>query len=155
LGKGDGTFQALGANLAGVNPGLGAGSPIALGDFDGDGTLDMIVANGSWENDSSSLLMGSGDGTFRLSSVNVGNILGVGDFNGDGRPDLVSLSGVSLNLGVSPSSVPDFVLLGEFYPGGFGKEVAVGDFNGDGKPDLAVGVYPGYGPGGSVAILLA
>jgi hypothetical protein len=61
---------------------------VAVGDFNGDGKLDLAVAGSTV-----SVLYGNGDGTHK--STNVRNVAGggagtvaVGDFNGDGIPDL-------------------------------------------------------------------
>jgi hypothetical protein len=60
LGNGDGTFQAP------VNYGVGV-SPfsVATGDFNGDGELDLAVANEG--SDTVSILLGNGDGTFQTA----------------------------------------------------------------------------------------
>jgi FG-GAP-like repeat/Putative Ig domain len=64
---------------------------IAVGDFNGDGNLDLAVAN--YASDTVSILLGNGDGTFAfqttVATTRVGpTSVAVGDFNGDGRPDL-------------------------------------------------------------------
>src|SRR6266700_2147560 len=64
---------------------------VAVGDFNGDGKLDLAAAN--YNSKSVAVLLGNGDGTFRTPlSFLVGNapaFVAVGDFNGDGKPDLV------------------------------------------------------------------
>jgi hypothetical protein len=118
---------------------------VAVGDFNGDGILDLAVANGS--GNSVSVLLGNGDGTFRPArSFAAGNtpwFVAVGDFNGDGRLDLVVA-----HLGDQHVSVFVSVLLGNGdgsfqaahnFAAGFGPaHVAVGDLNGDGKADLVI-----------------
>src|SRR5207302_11059600 len=56
---------------------------VAVGDFNGDGKLDLVTSGGS-------LLLGNGDGTFRsaLNFAPVASCLAVADFNGDGHLDL-------------------------------------------------------------------
>ncbi len=65
---------------------------VAVGDFDGDGTPDLAVANGSYAN-TVSVLLGNRDGTFRPAvSYPVGRFaasVAVGDFRHNGILDLV------------------------------------------------------------------
>ncbi|MGA3076374.1 MAG: FG-GAP-like repeat-containing protein [Bryobacteraceae bacterium] len=131
LGKGDGTFQAavdygIGTENYPATPGS-----VAVGDFNGDGKLDLVVGGVESDNVSVvSVLLGNGDGTFQ-AAVNYGAGAGqtsvaVGDFNGDGRLDLAapaslllqtplaSLSSTSLNFGnelVGATSAPNQVTL--------------------------------------------
>jgi hypothetical protein len=130
LGNGDGTFKPE----VDYN---GAGSSVALADFNGDGHLDIVTTGGS--NNNISLLLGKGDGTFGFPTTiptnGLANFVAVGDFNGDGKLDLAIVTGSDIAI-----------LLGNG-DGTFGTEVdypvpncvwiAVGDFNGDGKLDLA------------------
>ncbi|MDQ2711294.1 MAG: FG-GAP-like repeat-containing protein [Acidobacteriota bacterium] len=140
LGNGDGTFQAQQKYAVGESP-----IAIVIGDLNGDGVPDLAVADGSFNggrsDDTVSILLGNGDGTFRpLQSLPVGGApssIAVGDLNNDGKPDLaVSYSsGVSVLLGNGNGTFEpwqSFPVVGGAY------SVAVGDFNGDGKPDLAV-----------------
>src|SRR2546428_13621074 len=67
----------------GVNP-----QAVVTGDFNGDGRLDLAVANQS--SNTVSILLGNADGTFQPAQ-NFATGTGpqspaVGDFNGDGRP---------------------------------------------------------------------
>jgi hypothetical protein len=116
---------------------------IAVGDFNGDGKLDLAVANKGSNN--LKILLGNGDSTFTPTSASpaAGATpygLVVGDFNGDGKLDLAV---------ANPGSNSVTILLGNgdgtFTPpsaspaaGTTPHELAVGDFNGDGKLDLAV-----------------
>jgi hypothetical protein len=63
---------------------------VAVGDFNGDGVPDLVVANRAYNN--VSVLLGNGDGTFRAAAsyaVGSGPVsVAVGDFNGDGKLDL-------------------------------------------------------------------
>lgn len=80
LGKGDGTFTSSGIGLSTS----AFGTPIACGDFNGDGIVDLALANGS--GNVVEIYQGKGDGTFSLvGSPSAGNgpfSVVVGDFNG-------------------------------------------------------------------------
>jgi hypothetical protein len=120
---------------AGTNP-----DSAAVGDFNGDGKMDLAVANEG--SDNVSILLGNGDGTFQ-AAVNYGagtdpDSVAVGDFRGDGKLDLVVANyysnNVSVLLGNGDGTFQAAVNYGVSAP----TSVAVGDFNGDGKLDLAV-----------------
>jgi hypothetical protein len=139
----------------------------AVGDFNGDGKLDLAIANSSGGGPGNlSILLGNGDGTFTAApSPSTGAwpvSVVVGDFNGDGIPDLAVANGWP----TTGNTVT--ILLGDG-KGGFTEasspaagegpvSLAVGDFNGDGKLDLAVADWGSdfYGStsNGTVTILL-
>ena len=137
LGNGDGTFQEPPIN---TTPSY---SPAAtgIGDFNGDGKLDLAVAEQFGSISQVEILLGDGNGTFSSGATYpVGSeplSVVVADFRGDGK----------LDLAVSSLSGGTIVLLGNgdgtFRPGeGFitldADWIISADFNGDGKPDLAV-----------------
>lgn len=115
---------------------------VVVGDFNGDGRLDLAVANsGSGD---VSILLGRGDGTFQspvhyAAGQGPDSQVAVGDFNGDGELDLVvSNSGsnnVSVLLGNGDGS---FRATTSYDVGRNPSSVAVADVNGDGKLDLVV-----------------
>jgi hypothetical protein len=177
LGKGNGRFDAP------VNYGSGGQGAysVSVADVNGDGKLDLVVANGCAGSSCSmgavGVLLGKGDGTFKKAvtygsgaASTFGAHVVVGDLNGDGKPDLaVANTGVGCGNGCPAGLVA--VLLGrgdgtfkkaKTYPtGGFDAIgwVAIADVNGDKKPDLVVANYCAtecsYPPlGGSVGVLL-
>jgi len=102
LGNGNGTFQnAVTYASGGVNPAPG---PLVIADVNGDGKLDLVVANSCQGKRSCfqpgpvGVLLGNGDGTFQTpvtykSGGRGPNSVAVGDLNGDGRPDIVAANG--------------------------------------------------------------
>ena len=133
LGKGDGTFQAPNTFFAGPNINW-----LAVGDFNNDGKLDLVVCAGKFL----VVLLGNGDGTFQspkdTTLPNPTATLAVGDFDGDGNLDVAvsyQTNGVlSILLGKGDGS---FGKPRNFNVGVGSSRMAVGDFNGDGKLDMA------------------
>jgi hypothetical protein len=120
-----------------------------VADFNRDGKLDLVVANGS----NVGMLLGNGDGTFRAALVvyNAGEFaLTVGDFNGDVKLDLavgnVGSSSVFVLLGKGDGTFLDAI---DYPAATTPTSLAAGDFNGDGRLDMAVSDYVG-----SVSVLL-
>jgi hypothetical protein len=164
LGNGDGTFQ--GPVI--YDSGGGGAWSVAVKDVNGDGKLDLVVANecgGSSDCRSSTVavLLGKGDGTFMAavpydSGGQAAMSVAVADVNGDGKPDLLVANCAS--SGCASGTVG--VLLGNgdgtFEPvasyssgGSHAISIAVTDVNGDGKPDLLVA---NYYPSSSIGVLL-
>src|SRR5215475_561619 len=132
---------------------------VALGDFNGDGKLDLAITNVGSSNVSA--LLGKGDGTFGPArSYKVGlypQCVAVGDFNGDHKLDLVvgNTGGntVSVLLGNGDGT---FRLAVNYSVGTSPSSVVVGRFNSDSRLDLAVANFGNASicEEGSVTILL-
>jgi hypothetical protein len=60
---------------------LGTGTPFTA-DFNGDGKLDLLSADGTMQ-------LGKGDGTFTTGTLVTNGVLAIGDFNGDGKQDVL------------------------------------------------------------------
>jgi hypothetical protein len=157
LSNGDGTFRT--SSRFGKYDGC---PDFAVGDFDGDGNLDLVAAPPS--DRSVQVFLGNGDGTFRQGG-SYGDAPGVfnpvvADFNGDGKLDLVvdSGAGILLFLGNGDGTFQNPQTIFPTPEGcGYGVPIVADDFNGDGKVDLAfcsrslsnsqIGVLLGKGDG--------
>jgi len=117
---------------------------IVSADFNGDGNLDLAVAD--FGTGVIKILLGKGDGTFTFGKsfsvpAFVSN-LAVGDFNGDHKLDLAvveyggtGLSGMAIFLGNGDGTFKDS---GFYQLGVEALSAAVADFSGDGHLDIAV-----------------
>ena len=140
-GNGDGTFQTAVNFRAGKFP-----VSVAVGDFNGDGNLDLAVANNgaqhNYSDNSISVLFGRGDGTFpTLVNYGVGKYpvsVAVADFNGDDKADIAVAELNSGSISVLTGNGDGTFQAAVNYAAGCPWFQAVGDFNGDGKPDIAV-----------------
>jgi dienelactone hydrolase len=155
------TVQGATVAFAGADTPAGNGpSAVAVADFNGDGKLDLAVTNTG--DNTVSVLLGKGDGTFATAtSYGTGSqpfSVATGDFDGDGNTDLVVANvgetTVSVFLGKGDGTFKQGVT---YQAGNAARTAVVGDFNGDGKLDLAVANQtcgsPGCGPG-VISILL-
>ncbi|HEV2351619.1 MAG TPA: choice-of-anchor D domain-containing protein [Terriglobia bacterium] len=149
LGNGDGTFQAHVDYATGVSP-----VSVTIGDFNGDGKLDLATADAG--SNTVSILLGNGDGTFQTNQDFVVGVAPVSivasDFNGDGTLDLavanggsntvsvmlqipaVTLSGTSLSFGnqaLASASAPQSITLKNTgsAPLGFPSSMAISGAN--------------------------
>jgi hypothetical protein len=148
LGNGDGTFEAPKITLALATDGfLGA---MAAGDVNGDGKLDLVVADyvGS-ASGQVAILLGKGDGTFQAPTFitsHAGSTWPVlADFNKDGKLDLAvanQFGTIDVFLGNGDGTFNTPLVLNDVQPN-IGSPIpialAVSDFNLDGNLDLLVG----------------
>ncbi|HEY6467970.1 MAG TPA: FG-GAP-like repeat-containing protein, partial [Candidatus Acidoferrales bacterium] len=169
-GNGDGTFTTPASNLQ--LPGGYAPAGIAAADVNGDGHIDLIVADEG--NNSVSVFLGNGDGTFQpRTDYATGNspvYVAANDLNDDGIMDLAIANNGAPSTNNSGDSVT--ILLGQKnsagtasgtfapgatrdYPAGTAPtSLVVGDFNLDGLADLVVadGNTASTGAGGDNAV---
>lgn len=144
LGNGKGNFSLrTTGNLSGTA--YGANSTV-VADFNGDGTLDLAVAETNFPNGQVAVSPGKGHGTFAApivspllsQAINNQDLMLSGDFNGDGKADLIVMDDYSMGFQI---------LLGNG-DGTFQAPVdtklnttlnfSIGDCNGDGKTDVVV-----------------
>ena len=154
LGNGDGTFRGPTTYKSG---GV-YGTDVAIGDLNGDGKPDIVVANCGNATDNhcigaggnAGILFGNGDGTFQpVVSISLGGggfgaiAVAIADINADGKLDVIV-------AGDCTSGGCGGVLLGNgdgtFQPeiafdsaGLIAFSLAIGDVNGDGKLDAVIG----------------
>lgn len=150
LNQGNGTFSApvdLTVTPSGSHPAW-----VDVADLDGDGALDLAVANGA--SDNVSLLFQQGGGTFSAPVVHPTGSYGAApswlaarDLDGDGAPDIAvaTKQGMRVRWNQGNGLFSAETVLGSF--GWF----AVADLNTDGQPDLVAGDAPGQS---SVRVLL-
>ncbi|NUQ27843.1 MAG: hypothetical protein HOQ35_04940, partial [Acidobacteriaceae bacterium] len=151
-GNGDETFQA-GITDSSVTMQT---TLLAVGDWNGDGKLDIAASSGALVDTSSGpahsttlIRLGNGDGTFQAPTQFTETIsqschqvsLRSGDFNGDGKPDLFS------NMGCYPSHLylgngdGTFAAAVDIFP----ASGPIADFNNDGRADIYESNYTQLG----------
>lgn len=138
LGNGDGSFQSVIWQQTGDLAGL------AMGDFNGDGILDIALTHRS--NMNVKVMIGNGDGTFQspttvaTTSSFTRNVV-VADFDGDGKDDIgyayampspSTLSYLYIALGRGNGTFKTPVLQAS----NIGEFLTTGDINGDNLTDI-------------------
>jgi len=126
LGNGDGTFTVLNGGCCGFNDGGTEPQGLVMGDFNGDGILDLAIPSseiqGTTQGNFVQILLGNGDGTFSPTDYAVltnqtPTALATADFNNSGLPDFFQIGnegGLWSYLQVAPSAwaypPPDFTI---------------------------------------------
>jgi FG-GAP-like repeat len=131
---------------------------IAVGDFNGDGKLDVAVAFGNYNDPKGKVAVfhGNGDATLQLPRYYTvaipANSIAAADYNNDNRPDIAVIGNtgnngtntvaILTNTGTSFTET-SFAAPTYFTANGLGPDadfiqsLVAGDFNGDGRIDLA------------------
>ncbi len=139
LGTGKGMFQPAAPISYPVSY-----SSFVVGDFNGDGKLDVVFANMDVGKPNPAIFLGNGDGTFQppqgLGIHEAANAIASGDFNHDGKLDLALSPPLVVLLGrgdgtfkeLPPMTVTDTP-----------SQIIVADLNLDGRLDLLANINGG------------
>jgi hypothetical protein len=140
-------------------PSFRGGVTVAAGDFNGDGSADIVVGADTGGGSRVRVISGAdgktimGDFFAYEPDFRGGVRVAVGDVNGDGTPDIITAAGTGGGPRVTvfdgktlplPTRFADFFAFEPTLRNG--TYVAAGDINGDGTADVVVGGGPGGGP---------
>jgi hypothetical protein len=134
-GNGDGTFASARSHSVGATPYWSA-----ISDLDGDGNLDVAVANNVSNN--VSVLLGDGRGAFRAAARNfpVGSGptgLVIADSNRDGKPDVMTCNRDGMTVSALTNNGDGTFLMHQgFATNAQQNGITAADIDRDQKPDL-------------------
>lgn len=120
---------------------------VALGDVDGDGDSDMVIANDGegnlvYSNDGAGLFTDSGQS---LGASNISRSIALGDVDGDGDTDIVVANDGQGNRVYLNDGSGAFSDSGQDLGLNESWSVVLGDVDGDGDMDMLVANYSGQG----------
>jgi Bacterial Ig-like domain (group 3)/FG-GAP-like repeat/FG-GAP repeat len=146
VGNGDGTFQP--PILSTFQPQFYAYADVyapAVGDVNGDGKMDIVLAD--YSNQAIYVLEGDGAGSFTLLNSFASDTDGpayVADLNGDGKLDLVATDPIGASflvyLGNGDGTFQQFT---RYLIGSPTGSLILADIDGDGHPDMVAAYSPG------------
>src|SRR5262249_50975202 len=157
LGNNDGSGAGTGSFGATASLGIGlTPTSVAVGDFNGDGKLDLGVTSNSYYNyypygyhGNAIVLLGNGDGSFsglNATPLGFGYFVSaaVARFNGDNIDDFATVNYYSGTVSVLKGDTSGYLQgPSDFYAGNSPWSVAADDLDGDGDNDLVVANYYG------------
>ncbi|HEX7863031.1 MAG TPA: FG-GAP-like repeat-containing protein [Verrucomicrobiae bacterium] len=142
LGNADGTLQTHVTNPVGQNPRW-----VALGDLNGDNRLDIATMNYNGNNNTFSVLLNAGNGTFGAattfdSGTSDSYHIVIQDVTGDGKRDLAASGYGNSVVTIAPGNGDGtFGNLISYGVGGNPMNILFADLNGDGRTDFATANY--------------
>lgn len=139
IGNGNGTFQAGSSFSTGI--GSASIGYMNIGDFNGDGRIDVVTADRN--SGILSMNFGNANGSFSDpttyntgGSFNTNTPIAVGDINGDGHLDIAVGSGGSyISLFINNGSGSMSTIISAYSPNN-GNFISLGDYNNDGIMDI-------------------
>ena len=149
IGNGDGTFK-VGQSYQQESQSTAG---LALGDFNGDGVLDILTAGSNGSVGYNTVRFGNGDGTFKVGASYQADYysgeIKLADFNGDGILDYLNGSQILAGNGNGTFKITDTLPPppDPYAQGNSGTNaVTIGDLNNDGVPDIiTVGFFSSNG----------